>query len=63
MSDYNNDRLIELTNDNERLRMELAEAKGLLLEAKSPLDAHFTRACRGLLARIDAFLAKHEVPR
>jgi len=25
MSDYNNDRLIELTNDNERLRRELAE--------------------------------------
>ena len=27
MSDYNNDRLIELTNENDRLRRELAEAR------------------------------------
>jgi hypothetical protein len=39
------------------LRSRLAAADALLREARSPLDQHFTKACRGLLQRIDTHLA------
>ena len=45
----------------ESLRSRLAAADTLLGEARSPLDQHLTKACRGLLQRIDAHLAREKL--
>jgi hypothetical protein len=42
--------------DFDEVAARLTEAEHLLREARSPLDQHFTRACRDVIARIDAFL-------
>ena len=41
MSDYNNDRLIELANDNARLTRELADVKALWFADADPKETRF----------------------